>query len=215
MESFQFRQCTWEECRFRFPAQMEAERTPRCPRCGADTIKVGLPARGQAGPADSWIRPTFEALLDNIRSVHNVGSIFRTADGAGVVHLHLCGITATPANIKLAKAALGAQERVDWTHSPNGLETAASLRDRGYLLWAIETVEGAEPFFSINPVLPHSRVVIIVGNENAGVDPDILKLADRTFSLPMSGTKKSLNVAVTFGIIAYYLCFAAQAEPEN
>lgn len=82
-------------------------------------------------------------------------------------------------------------------------------------MWSVETTEGADPFFSTNPTLPHSRVVIIVGNENAGVDPGIIEISDHIFSLPMSGTKKSLNVAVTFGIVAYHLCFAAQAQPDS
>jgi tRNA G18 (ribose-2'-O)-methylase SpoU len=163
----------------------------------------------------TWIRPTFEALLDNIRSVHNVGSMFRTADGAGVTHLHLCGMTATPANIKLTKAALGAQERVSWTYHPNALDQAVKLKENGYRLWAIEAVENAKPFFTANPVLPNSRVVVIVGNERAGVDPGIIQICDRIYSLPMAGYKDSLNVAVSFGIVAYNLCHAAELTPAE
>lgn len=215
MEQYQFRQCTWEECRFRFPVEVDQQRSLRCPTCGSDTIQVGEPVRTHAEQDGSWIHPTFEGLLDNIRSVHNVGSMFRTADGAGVTRLHLCGITATPANIKLAKAALGAQERVAWTHSLNGLDKATSLKKRGYQLWALETTREATPFFTSEPTLPHSRVAIIVGNEAAGVDPEILQICDQIYSLPMSGVKKSLNVAVSFGIAAYYLCFARNIQPEK
>jgi tRNA G18 (ribose-2'-O)-methylase SpoU len=163
----------------------------------------------------TWIRPSFEALLDNIRSVHNVGSMFRTADGAGVVHLHLCGMTATPANIKLTKAALGAQERVSWSYHPNAVDQAEILKENGYQLWAIEDVEDANPFFAANPVLPHSRVAVIVGNERAGVDPGIIQICDHIYSLPMAGYKDSLNVAVSFGIVAYHLCYAAEISPED
>ncbi len=214
MEQYQFRQCVWEECRFRFPVQVGAVRANRCPSCGSDTHQVGVPVKGKDSRAPGWIRPTFEALLDNIRSIHNVGSMFRTADGAGLAHLHLCGMTATPAHAKLSKAALGAQEKVPWSYSPNGLETAELLKEQGYQLWAIEAAENAQPFFNAGPNLPHSRVIVIVGNENAGVDPGILQICDRVFSLPMYGFKKSLNVAVAFGIVAYHLCYLEQMQPE-
>ena len=130
-----------------------------------------MPVKGEDSRDPGYIRPTFEALLDNIRSIHNVGSMFRTADGAGLAHLHLCGMTATPAHAKLSKAALGAQEKVPWSYNPNGLETAELLKEQGYTLWAVEAAENAQPFFEIEPKLSHSRVIVIVGNENAGVDP--------------------------------------------
>ena len=75
--------------------------------------------------------------------------------------------------------------------------------------------ENAQPFFAADPTLPHSRVIVIVGNENAGIDPGILHICDRVFSLPMYGFKESLNVAVAFGIVAYHLCYAVQMQPEN
>jgi tRNA G18 (ribose-2'-O)-methylase SpoU len=153
--------------------------------------------------------------LDNIRSVHNVGSIFRTADGAGLLHLHLCGLTATPANVKLSKAALGAQEKVAWSHTLNGLDRALTLKEDGYQLWAIESAENSEPFFTANPNLPHSRVVVVVGNENAGIDPGILEICDRLYSLPMHGSKRTLNVAVAFGIVTYQLSYALHIRPQS
>ncbi len=215
MEEYQFRQCEWEECRFRFPVQVDAPRAKRCPVCGSDTYKVGEPASGEDNKKDSLIRPTFEGLLDNIRSIHNVGSMFRSADGAGVSHLHLCGMTATPAHAKLTKAALGAQEKVAWSYSSNGLDTAVVLKEQGYQLWAIEAAPGAQPFYAANPVLQNSRIVVIVGNEKAGVDPGILAICDQTFSLPMHGFKQSLNVAVAFGIVAYTLRFGVTVQPEE
>ena len=205
METYQFRQCGWEECRFRFPVDMDTPRANRCPVCGSDTHEVGVPVSGNFEKGNSWISPTFEGLLDNIRSIHNVGSMFRTADGAGVKHLHLCGMTATPAHAKLAKAALGAQEKVAWSYSPNGLDTAIILKEQGYKLWAIEAASGSKSFYGSNPILPNSRVVVVVGNEKAGVDPGILALCDEIFRLPMHGYKQSLNVAVAFGIVAYHL----------
>ena len=214
MEQYQFRQCKWEECRFRFPVQVGSIRANRCPSCGSDTDLVGVPAEGVKKKTTSWNHPTFEALLDNIRSIHNVGSMFRTADGAGLAHLHLCGMTATPAQVKLSKAALGAQEKVPWSYEPNGLDMALSLKEQGYRLWAIEAAGNSQSFFTANPTLPNSRVIVVVGNENAGVDPGILKICDRVFSLPMIGFKNSLNVAVVFGIVVYHLCHAGQIQPN-
>lgn len=215
MKQFQFRQCIWDECRFRFPVEVDAIRANRCPNCGSDTLLVGVPVKGEESQATNWIRPTFEALLDNIRSIHNVGSMFRTADGAGLAHLHLCGMTATPAHIKMSKAALGAQEKVSWSYNSNGLEKAVALKNQGYKLWAIEAAQNAQPFFSEGLRLPHSRVVVVVGNENAGVDPGIQQICDRILSLPMYGFKESLNVAVAFGIVSYHLCFAEQMKVEQ
>jgi len=215
VEAYQFRQCEWEECRFRFPVQVDTSRANRCPACGSDTYEVGVPANGEDEKDSSWIRPTFEGLLDNIRSIHNVGSMFRTADGAGVAHLHLCGMTATPAHAKLSKAALGAQEKVAWSYSSNALDTAVALKKQGYQLWALEAASGSQPFYSANPTLQNSRVIVIVGNEKAGVDPGILAICDRTFSLPMYGFKQSLNVAVAFGIVAYQLRYGAPYKAQE
>lgn len=209
MQEYQFRQCNWEECRFRFPVHIDTPRANRCPVCSSDTHQVGIPVEGKGSENRNKKRPTFEGLLDNIRSIHNVGSMFRTADGAGVTHLHLCGMTATPAHAKLSKAALGAQEKVPWTYNTNGLETAEALKAKGYQLWAIEAALDSQLFFEAQPILPHSRIIVVVGNENAGVDPGILAISDQVFRLPMHGAKRSLNVAVAFGIVAYQLRFGA------
>lgn len=153
-----------------------------------------------------------EALLDNIRSVHNTGSMFRTADGAALSHLYLCGMTATPTHPKLAKAALGAQHTVRWTHHHNGVETAATLKGRGYQLWAIEAGAQADALFAADLSWRDGPVVLIVGNERVGVDPGILAQCDRILSLPMMGQKRSLNAAVAFGIAAYFLRYALPAR---
>lgn len=215
MEEYQFRQCEWDECRFRFPVQVDEPRAKRCPACGSDTFKVGVPASSVPEADNDPLRPTFEALLDNIRSIHNVGSIFRTADGAGVAHLHLCGMTATPAHAKLTKAALGAQEKVAWSYSRNALDTAKRLKEQGYTLWAIESAPNAQSFYNACPVLSNSRIVVVVGNERAGVDPGIIAICDEVFDLPMHGFKKSLNVAVAFGIVAYHLRFTTPYQAQD
>jgi tRNA G18 (ribose-2'-O)-methylase SpoU len=149
--------------------------------------------------------PAVEALLDNIRSIYNVGSMFRTADGAGIRHLHLCGMTATPEQPKVVKTALGAEQAVGWTFHPNGLEAAEGLQKQGYRLWALEGGRRAEPLFAaqVDPAGP--PILLVVGNEVAGVDPAILERCERVLSIPMSGVKQSLNVVVAFGIAAYFL----------
>jgi 23S rRNA (guanosine2251-2'-O)-methyltransferase len=145
-----------------------------------------------------------EALLDNIRSIYNVGSMLRTADGAGLRHLHLCGITPPPDHPKIAKTALGAEQAVGWTRYANGLETAVSLQQRGYQLWALEGAPDAQPLLA-TAVPPHAPILLIVGNELAGVDPGILAVCDKVLYIPMQGLKHSLNVASAFAVAAYHL----------
>jgi 23S rRNA (guanosine2251-2'-O)-methyltransferase len=215
VEEYEFRQCEWQGCRFRFPVEIEESRLTRCPRCGAATEVAGSPVAGDVHVAPAPVEPAFSALLDNIRSIHNVGSMFRTADGAGLHHLYLCGITATPAHLKLGKTALGAQDSVPWSYGLNGVDLSLSLKEKGYQLWAIEDADGAEPFFSANLALNTQQVVIVVGNERAGIDPGIIDLCDRILYLPMAGHKHSLNVAVVFGIVSYHLRYAQLVEKSR
>lgn len=209
---FEIWQCQEAACRLRFPAAV-GEQPARCPLCEGQLAPavVPFPSPVQATAVTPHPFP-LSALLDNIRSLHNVGSIFRTADGAGLAHLYLCGITATPANPRLAKAALGAQQSVFWSHHRNGLETAVSLKQQGQALWAIESTQGSLPLFQTYPRLTRPTV-LVVGNEKAGVDPGILAHCDHIFSLPMHGQKSSLNAAVAFGIAAYTVQFSQAAYP--
>ena len=153
--------------------------------------------------------PRFElvALLDNIRSIHNVGSMFRTAEGACVRCLHLAGITATPEHPRLAKAALGAQSTVDWRFHPNAVDAATALKSGGYELLALERHTESTYTFPGDDRPGKHKLVLVVGNEKAGIDPAVLALCDRSLALPMLGQKSSLNAAVAFGIAVYYLQF--------
>lgn len=207
---FQILECSQPECRFRFPVEAGDEQAQRCPRCSAPVTVVTLPyAHDVAWSKANPPRP-LRALLDNIRSIHNVGSIFRSADGAGVHHLYLCGITATPHHPKLAKAALGAHTTVPWSYHRNGLETAVLLRAAGHPLYALETTAAATPLFKSSwPAAPAAPPILIVGNEKAGIDPGLLDLCDGILTLPMHGMKRSLNAAVAFGIAAYHIAIAA------
>lgn len=202
---FQMYECPNPACRFRFPAVSGDAQAAVCPHCHTPTQVVSAIFHHNQPPMPPSPARPFAALLDNIRSIHNVGSMFRTADGAGVQHLYLCGMTATPTHPKLAKAALGAQAMVSWSQHNNGLATAVALKQQGRLLWALE----AHPHAARLSDAPRSHspqpIVLIVGNEKAGVDPAILDVCDQIYALPMVGQKNSLNAAVAFGIAVYQL----------
>jgi 23S rRNA (guanosine2251-2'-O)-methyltransferase len=211
--SFEIRQCTRESCRLRFSVETADRRAERCPQCRAPAVVVGKPFRQaaipQAGEQQSSREagPQVEILLDNIRSAWNVGSMMRTADGAGVRRVHLCGVSATPENPKVAKTALGAEKSLSWSFHPDGLAAVQSFKDQGLPVWALEGGDRAESLFggAIQP--PVGRMVLVVGNELTGIDPGLLELCDRVVSLPMLGVKGSLNVAVAFGIAVYAIRF--------
>jgi 23S rRNA (guanosine2251-2'-O)-methyltransferase len=175
-------------------------------------VKAEMAARrlGDADVTAVPYRPTIHALLDNIRSIYNVGSLFRTADGAAISHLHLCGITATPQQPKVAKTALGADQVVPWTYHANGPDAAAAIKRQGFRLWALEGGLRAVSLLEALPARAGPPILLIAGNETAGVDPAILDQCDQVFFLPMLGIKGSLNVATAFGIAAYFLRFGGK-----
>ena len=155
-------------------------------------------------------RLRIEPYLDNIRSAYNVGSIFRTADGVGVETLHLGGISPTPEHPKVVKTALGAQRSVRWEYHPNGVEAVKLLKGDGYRIWSVENTPTAERLFSIDLTRIGEPLLLVLGNEKAGIDPGILDLSDKIISVPMLGRKNSLNVVVAFGVVSYYLRFGHQ-----
>ena len=210
MTPFHVHQCQNEACRFRFPAEKTNNQARACPKCQAPTRIVATTAPAPtANDLPEPNLPQMAILLDNIRSLYNVGAIFRTADGAGIQQLYLCGITATPDHPKLAKTALGAAQKMTWTYDNNALDTAVALRDQGWQLWALESHPQAHPLFEASLPPIETPALLIIGNEKAGVDPELLALSDHIVSLPMLGTKASLNVAVAFGIAIYQLRFGA------
>ena len=141
-------------------------------------------------------------LLDNIRSMYNVGSFFRTADGVGLEKLYLCGITAYPPKNAITKTALGAEQTVPWEHDWDPIKVAQDVRARGYELVAIETGPGALNLFDWQPRFP---ICVAFGNEVEGLNPQLLSLADTHVRIPMLGQKNSLNVATAGGIVLYEL----------
>jgi 23S rRNA (guanosine2251-2'-O)-methyltransferase len=207
MTNFKIRQCTNLDCRFRFPVIDERVAGEYCPVCRMPTaLAAEYAVSYKPAPLPMPAGPPLEALLDNIRSIYNVGSILRTADGAGLTHLHCCGITPPPDHPKIAKTALGAEKSVGWTQYRNGLETAVSLKQRGYQLLALECTPDAILITDVQ-LTGNQPVVLVVGNEIAGVDPGILAICDQTLMLPMQGVKNSLNVASAFAVAAYALRF--------
>ncbi len=140
------------------------------------------------------------ALLDNIRSAWNVGSMFRSADAAGLAGLYLTGMTCTPPRPDLEKTALGATLTVPWDYWRDPVEAARAVRDQGRALVVVEQVPSARDWREFTFPFP---CCFVVGHEVSGVKAGIVELADHVVQIPMAGLKKSLNVAVCFGILAF------------
>lgn len=213
---FQIRQCRREDCRLRFTIQFGDPRGERCPICRSQTDVVLPPAAADGAVFDRFAvgrevgqprGPEMEVLLDNIRSAWNVGSMLRTCDGAGVRRVHLCGVSSTPDNPKVAKTSLGAEKSLPWSFHPDGVAAAQTFHKQGMRLWALEGGPRAESLFDAAAELPGAPVVLVAGNELSGVDPGILEQCERVVCLPMQGIKGSLNVAVAFGIAVYFMRF--------
>jgi len=144
----------------------------------------------------------FSVLLNDIRSLHNVGSIFRTADGAGVEKIWLCGITGIPPSSKLSKTALGAEEVIPWEYRRNPVDSIHELKNKGYQVVLLEQAEQSIPYDTYEPQTP---VCLVIGNELTGVEDGLLPHCDLALEIEMTGLKNSLNAAVAFGIAAYHI----------
>ena len=143
-------------------------------------------------------------VLDNIRSQHNVGSVFRTADAFRVGGLYLCGITATPPNREINKSALGATESVTWMYFAETLTAIEHLKLSGYTLIAVEQAVGSQPLQDYRPDA-NSKIALIFGNEVTGVSDEVMLKVDFSIEIPQFGTKHSFNVSVTFGIVLFHV----------
>lgn len=141
-------------------------------------------------------------LLDNVRSMYNVGAFFRVADGVALQKLCLCGITAHPPKNAISKTALGAEDTVPWEHDWDAIRMAEELRRRGFELAAIETNPQAIDLYEWQPTFP---LCVAFGNEIDGLRPELLAMADTHVRIPMLGHKKSLNVATAGGVVLYEL----------
>ena len=140
---------------------------------------------------------------DNVRSLNNIGSIFRTSDAFRVGRLVLCGITATPPSPEIHKTALGAEDSVDWWHYESTAEAVSALRAEGYTVLALELVNGSVPLDRYETV-PGGKYAIVAGHEVDGVSQDVVDMCDACIEIPQEGTKHSLNVAVSTAIALWH-----------
>lgn len=140
-------------------------------------------------------------VLDNVRSLHNVGSVFRTSDAFLVEAVYLCGITATPPHAEIHKTALGAENTVEWKYFENTLDAVNELISKGYHLAAVEQAENSIMLDELS--LSEDKYAVILGNEVKGVNQEVMNLCHSCIEIPQFGTKHSLNVSVTSGIIIW------------
>jgi len=206
MKTVEIHQCVRKACSFRFPAEKSKSIGINCPKCGSNTIvQVSFPENRPFHPVASCSNIHLEGFLDNLRSVFNVGSIFRTADGCGVKKLHLGGITPPPTHPGMAKTALGADQHVPWSQYWDGLSGILTFKKEGFEIIGLEYTSVSKPIFEYqNPGRP---ILLVVGNENHGIDPEILDASDKVIHIPMAGYKESLNVSTAFSIAAYWLTY--------
>ncbi|MCK6616893.1 MAG: RNA methyltransferase [Cyclobacteriaceae bacterium] len=143
-------------------------------------------------------------VLDNVRSLHNVGSAFRTADAFRVEKIYLTGITGTPPHREIHKTALGATESVDWEYVGKPEEAVSKLKSLGYKIVVIEQTTESQSLHQLH-VGPDEKLCLVFGNEVTGVSEPVIELADMAIEIPQSGTKHSLNVSVCLGIVLWEL----------
>ncbi|MFD0941320.1 RNA methyltransferase [Pedobacter boryungensis] len=141
-------------------------------------------------------------VLDNVRSMHNVGSVFRTADGFSIEKVILCGITAQPPHREIEKTALGATQSVDWIHFEDTLVAIDTLREKGYEIIAIEQAENSTMLNIFKPDLT-KKYALIFGNEVNGVSDEVMQKIDNCIEIPQFGTKHSFNIVISAGIVLW------------
>lgn len=141
-------------------------------------------------------------VLDHVRSLYNVGSVFRSSDAFRVASVYLCGITATPPQVEIHKTALGAEDSVNWVYYERTQDAVEHLKAEGYEVWAVEQVEGSIMLQDFQPDKV-KKYAIILGNEVKGVQQEVVDQCDGCIEIPQFGTKHSLNVSVTAGILVW------------
>ena len=151
-------------------------------------------------------------VLDNVRSLNNIGSLFRTADAFMVERLALCGITATPPSPEISKTALGAENSVEWVYFDNTRDCIDKLKSEGYIVCCLEQVKGSVELGSFVPE-PDRKYALVCGHEVYGVNPEIVNMADVWLEIPQGGTKHSLNVTVSTAIAMWQ--FFSHLRPDQ
>ena len=159
-------------------------------------------------------------ILDNIRSLFNVGSIFRTADAAGVEKIYICGITPTPIDRfgrirpQLAKVSLGAEKTVEWEYAGSTSRLVDKLKKQKIKIFSVEQDKRSIPYFKPGIKAASNKIALIFGNEVRGVSKSVLKKSDKILEIPMAGKKESLNVSVTAGIIMFGIRYLISKKNE-
>lgn len=151
-------------------------------------------------------------VLDDVRSLYNVGSVFRTCDAFRIEAVYLCGITATPPNAEIHKTALGGEDSVAWEYFAQTEDAIQKLHDEGYYVYAVEQVEGSTKLQELPTELP-GKCAVVLGNEVKGVKQTVVDRCDDCLEIPQFGTKHSLNVSITSGIVIWE--FAKRALPSS
>lgn len=141
-------------------------------------------------------------ILDNIRSLNNIGSVFRTSDAFVVEKIYLCGITATPPNKDIHKTALGATETIDWEYAEHTIDVVKKLQSNDYIVASIEQADNATMLQDFE-VSRTKKYAIVMGNEVKGVQQEVVSISDHCIEIPQFGTKHSLNISVTTGIVLW------------
>lgn len=141
-------------------------------------------------------------VLDNVRSLHNVGSVLRTADAFRIEAVYMCGITATPPSAEIHKTALGAEDSVNWQYFEDTMQAVDKLKNEGYTVLAVEQVEGSLKLGNF-AFEPQKKYALIMGNEVKGVRQNVVDACHQALEIPQYGTKHSMNVSVTAGIVMW------------
>ncbi|MBP5800231.1 MAG: RNA methyltransferase [Prevotella sp.] len=142
-------------------------------------------------------------VLDDVRSMHNVGSVFRTGDAFRIEAVYLCGITSTPPNAEIHKTALGAEDSVEWKYFNNVQEAIIALKEKDYEIYSIEQAHGSTMLQNFKPIAS-KKYAVVLGNEVKGVHQEVIDASDGCLEIPQFGTKHSMNVSVTAGIIIWH-----------
>ena len=144
-------------------------------------------------------------VLDDVRSLYNVGSVFRTGDAFRIESICLCGITACPPHPEIHKTALGGEDSVEWRYFTTAHEAVTYLRERGYFVYAVEQVEGSTKLQNLR-FDPSRNYAVVFGNEVKGVHQEVVDICDGCIEIPQYGTKHSMNVSVSAGIVMWEMC---------
>jgi len=150
-------------------------------------------------------------VLDNIRSLNNIGSFFRTSDAFNIEAIYLCGITAQPPHREIQKTALGATESVEWKHFETTEEAVIKLQENGYNVYSIEQTES--PIYLQDFSYNNEKIALVFGNEVDGVDQNVINLSENSIEIPQFGTKHSLNVSISYGVVLWHFANQTLIKP--